>query len=420
MKKHFHYLLLIFLVNMPQVAEAQQGSWLEEIARQGSPDARHEAGFVAVNDKFYLLGGRGIKPVNIYDPITKVWTNGQAPPIELHHFQPLAYQGKIYAIGAMTGKYPGETPVPNIIIYDPQSDTWSNGPNIPANRRRGGAGLVLYNNKFYLVCGITDGHRGGHVNWMDVYDPATNSWQILADAPRARDHFQASEIHGKIYAVAGRRSTAGQNVFGNTESAVDVYDIASGKWTTLNHSLPTQRAGTYNAVYQQYILVFGGESPSQEASHSEVEGLDSQTGLWTSFSPMITGRHGTGTAWYKDTIFIASGSGGRGGGPELDTQDKFFFGGTSTGRIKGKDFNPFRIFPNPNSSQNLEIHYDGPLRNIDIQLYTLSGKLIAEKNGLSSFPLSWDLASQALEKGLYLLQVKNETDTFLSKVFLDY
>lgn len=419
MQRFIFSFCLIFSLFVPTKTEAQIGNWLEEIALSGSPNPRHEAGYVGVNGKFYLLGGRRIQAVNIYDPISKTWTNGQAPPLELHHFQPLAYQGKIYAIGAMTGQYPGETPVPNVIIYDPATDTWSTGASIPADRRRGGAGLVLYNNKFYLVCGIIDGHRSGHVNWLDLYDPSDDSWQVLADAPRARDHFQASVVNGKIYALAGRRSQSGQNVFGNTEGKIDVYDIAQDQWTTLNQTLPTQRAGTYNAVYKNEILVFGGESPSQNEAHAEVEALNTLTGSWNTYSPMLTGRHGTGAIWNNDTLYIASGSGGRGGGPELDTQEKFYIEAGSTGASDPKGNNPFQVFPNPSSAHTLVINYDGPLRNLDLQLFTSTGKLIDTKNKLNTFPMEWDLGEYSLQGGLYLIQIKNDTDTFWSKVFLD-
>ena len=43
-----------------------QGKW-ETISSSNSPISRHENSFVRVKHKFYLLGGRGIKPVSIYN-----------------------------------------------------------------------------------------------------------------------------------------------------------------------------------------------------------------------------------------------------------------------------------------------------------------------------------------------------------------
>src|SRR5690606_39342074 len=92
-----------------------QETWLNQPYAGGtSPAQRHENGFVQVGGKFYLIGGRGIKPVGIFDPITKTWTAGASPPLQLHHFQAVAYDDKIYIIGAMTGNYPSEQPVDKI------------------------------------------------------------------------------------------------------------------------------------------------------------------------------------------------------------------------------------------------------------------------------------------------------------------
>ncbi len=58
----------------------------------------------------------------------------------MHHFQAVAFEEKIYVIGALTGLYLGETPIPNIYIYDPSKDEWTKSAEIPEERRRGSAG----------------------------------------------------------------------------------------------------------------------------------------------------------------------------------------------------------------------------------------------------------------------------------------
>ena len=69
--------------------------WQSVTSEDGTePIARHEAAFVQVGDKFYLLGGRDIRPVSIYHTQTKSWSQGLKPPIELHHFQPVVFEDK--------------------------------------------------------------------------------------------------------------------------------------------------------------------------------------------------------------------------------------------------------------------------------------------------------------------------------------
>jgi len=308
--------------------ETVQVQWQSVASEDGSEFiARHEAAFVNVGEKFYLLGGRDIRPVSIYDLKTGSWSTGAEPPLEMHHFQPVVYQNKIYIISALTGKYPGETPTESIYIYDPASDEWSKGDEIPEERRRGSAGNVLHEGKIYVSCGIKNGHIGDHKNWLDRYDPSTGKWEVLADAPRPRDHFQAVLANGKIYAPAGRNTGIDpDNGFAGTISEVDVYDIESDTWETLPNNIPTQRAGNMATLYNGQIVVVGGESPAQEKAHAEVEALDLASNEWQILPSLIEGRHGTGLLQHQDALYIASGCGNRGGSPELATMEKYSAG----------------------------------------------------------------------------------------------
>lgn len=307
--------LLLALLTV-SLANAQPPAW-RTIEADSSPTARHECALVAADSKLYLMGGRGVKPVEIYDPATNGWTAGAPTPMEIHHFQPVLFNGKIYVIGALTGPYPHETPIPNVLIYDPALDVWTQGPAIPVDRRRGAAGIAVRDGKIYVVSGIIDGHWAGHVPWVDEFDPKSGAWKRLPDAPRARDHFQAAVIGGKLYVAGGRRSSAKtQEVFQLTIGEVDVYDFAAGAWTTAAQPLPTQRAGNSAVVVNDRLVVIGGES-GQKQAHGEVEALDPSSGNWTTLPALVRGRHGTGAAILDGWLYTAAGSGNRGGGPEL-------------------------------------------------------------------------------------------------------
>ena len=298
--------------------------WIEvNSADNSKPIARHEAAFVNVNNKFYLLGGRGIKPVSIFNPKTKTWTNGAKPPIEIHHFQPVVYNDKVYVIGAMTGKYPAETPVKNVLIYNTTTNSWEEGGAIPTERLRGSTGNVILDEVIYITCGISNGHIDGHKNWFDSYNVKTGEWNVLPNAPQARDHFQSVVANGKIYNLAGRLSKAPNATFSETIGKVDVFDIKNNSWSTIDAEIPTQRAGIMALLYQKNILVIGGESMQQNKAHNQVEALNIKTHTWQSYPSLIEGRHGTGAFLFNNIIFIASGCGNRGGSPELTTMEKY-------------------------------------------------------------------------------------------------
>ena len=327
--KHLH-LIFFWLVGLcANLVYSQKqdliNQW-ETIETHETPLARHENSFASIGEHLYLFGGREIKPISIYGTETNEWTEGAAPPIEIHHFQGATYNDKIYVIGALTGKYPYETPLPYMLIYDPMKNVWEVGPEIPKERRRGSCGVVVDGDSVYMVSGIVDGHNSTHVPWVDRYDFKTKKWTVLADAPRARDHFQAAIGAGKIYAVGGRNSSyATKQTFELTIPEIDVYDLKTNTWHTLDKKLniPTERAGCTTILYDSQLIVIGGESKSQEVAHNEVEALNLDTMKWTKLNSLNRGRHGTQAVLNTKNIYIAAGCGNRGGSPELNSMEKF-------------------------------------------------------------------------------------------------
>jgi hypothetical protein len=317
-----HFALAMFGLIFSEYAIAQSAAW-EMLSPVRHCLPRDEAAMTALDGKLYLLGGRGIQPVEAYDPQANTWQPLSPPPLELHHFQAVPFAGRILVAGAMTGKYPHEQPVTNIWFFNPAKNLWEQGPEIPADRRRGGGGVVVSGRKVYFICGITNGHWNGFVSWCDVWNSANNQWTILPDAPHARDHFQAACVDGKIVAAGGRTTYGEKNkVFDLLVPETDIFDLASGQWETNHPKLPTPRAGCSVEVVGDSVLVIGGESMAQTTAHNEVEALSLRTLTWQTLPPLNQGRHGTGSAILDGAIYTASGVGNRGGKPQLDSTEQ--------------------------------------------------------------------------------------------------
>jgi N-acetylneuraminic acid mutarotase len=300
-------------------------SW-QEYKTENLCTNRHENSMTCIGNQLVLVGGRKIKPVEVLNLKTNKWTKLTETPIEMHHFQAITFEKELWVLGAFTGQYPHEKPIEHIYIFNPEKNEWRKGAEIPKERNRGAAGVFVHNKKIYIVCGIKDGHWDGHVAWLDEFDPKTNTWKTLPDAPHARDHFQAIVIDNKIYVAGGRRSSGvSKQVFQLTEPAVDVFDFKTNSWKTLPESLniPTQRAGTSSVQFKEKLLVIGGESASQKTSHNEVEAFNTKTNKWEKLNSLIQGRHGTSVAKHKNKIYIVAGSANMGGGPELNTVEVF-------------------------------------------------------------------------------------------------
>jgi N-acetylneuraminic acid mutarotase len=322
-KKLTMLLLLAGFFVTTACAQFENYSW-KIIETAGNYIPREECDFVVVKDKFYLVGGRGINDVNIFDPKTNTWSNGAKPPVELNHFQALVYKDEIYLLGAMTGRYPHEQPVANIFIYNPKTNAWRTGDEIPADRRRGSGGAVVYKDKFYMVTGIQDGHWTGNVTWFDEYDPRTGKWTKLADAPVARDHVRAGIVGDKLYLIGGVQSnTLEKKGLAGVVDAVHMYDFKKRQWTTASAKLPTLRAGNSIVVIKNELFVIAGESDKQRKAHNEVEAYNVKTNSFRTLAPLVEGRHAGGAVLYKGKIYTVAGVGNAGGSPLLKSIEVF-------------------------------------------------------------------------------------------------
>ncbi|NJM50722.1 MAG: galactose oxidase [Sphingomonadales bacterium] len=303
------------------MASKNAASW-SIIAAKDAPTARHEAAFSAHKEKLYLLGGRRINPVDVYDIKSNSWIKKSMAPREFHHVQMVTIGDAIYIIGAFEGRYPAEQPIDRVLIYYPKEDRFAEGAMIPKERRRGAAGIAVYNGKIYMLGGSTNGHIDGYQPWFDEFDPKTSVWRTLPDAPDPRDHFQSVVIGDKLYALGGRLTEQKiGKVFENTVARGNVFNFKTGRWDAVDDApiIPTPRAGLIATGWKHWVVLAGGESGTRDTAHDEVEAFNTRTGKWESWPKFVRGRHGTGIALVKRKAYVAAGSGNRGGQPELDT-----------------------------------------------------------------------------------------------------
>jgi hypothetical protein len=92
------------------IAPPAAGKWIVVDKNATEIIPRHEACFVMVGRKAYLLAGRYREnnAVDIYDPVLRTWSKGKAPPMEIHHTQCIAVDGKIWIPTSWTRNFPRE------------------------------------------------------------------------------------------------------------------------------------------------------------------------------------------------------------------------------------------------------------------------------------------------------------------------
>ena len=90
--------------------------------------------------------------------------------------------GKIYTVGGFVGGGVHRDGQNTALEYDPALDTWR--VLAPMKAGRGSVGVAAFEGKIHAIGGRAP--DGSTVATHEVYDPATNSWKELAPLPKAR------------------------------------------------------------------------------------------------------------------------------------------------------------------------------------------------------------------------------------------
>ena len=220
--------------------------------------------------------------------------------------------GKLYVLGG----YPASRQtVRTVQVYDVASNSWQLGPQLPVQNNHGMAASV--NGKIYLIGGQTlaDDPPGtnSYVNTVYELDPARGTWVAKAPMPTARSSGVAVVHDGKIYVAGGRPPR---------ERDFAVYDPATDRWEALP-LLPSQRNHFTGAAINGRIHFVGGRiglglGTSLTAVH---EVYNPQTQAWTTAAPMLRARSGMNGVMARGCFHVWGGEGPGGMFPDHDYYD---------------------------------------------------------------------------------------------------
>jgi hypothetical protein len=248
--------------------------------------------------------------VTAQEPAPGEW-GMRAPVLEpLSEFALAESNGKLYLMGG----YPASRQTSRTVqVYDIASDSWQLGPQLPQPNNHGMAAAV--NGKVYLIGGqSTDDQEGASaVDRVYELDPAKGAWVEKARMPTARSGGVAVAHDGKIY-VAGGRLPRGNDFA--------VYDAAADRWEVLPN-LPTQRNHISGAAIHGRIHIVGGRlgnglSPLKSDAN---EVFDPRTRTWTAAAPMLRGRSGMNGVVARGCFHVWGGEAPTGMTPDHDYYD---------------------------------------------------------------------------------------------------
>jgi len=275
------------------------------------PAALGEIAGGVIGNTLYLVG-QGSNVTLAYNLSTGTWrassTVAVRPYVGYHHAAEVV-DGKLYLLGGLG------TGMGKVQIYDPASNSWSVGPDMPF--AAGSSSSAVIDGKIYVAGGIVGSSTTGQVA---QYDPETSLWTLLSPMKQPRNHAAAATDGTKLYVFGGRGPGSGDsNVIANGFDTVQVYDPRVDLWTSsldpgsLLAPLPQARGGMGRAAYvdgQFYVL--GGETNTGPGAttkrvYNRVDVYDPLTNAWRLGTPMPTARHGIFPLSIGDRIYVAGG-----------------------------------------------------------------------------------------------------------------
>jgi N-acetylneuraminic acid mutarotase len=271
------FMVCIALVVIGTIHQVEAGTWTQ---KADMPTARYIAGSAVVDGKIYVIGGKPVSggattaTAEEYDPATDTWTRRADMPTARQGVVAAAVDGIIYAIGA-ADVGPKESIVE---AYDPAADTWTRKADMPT--RRGDAASAVVDGIIYVIGGQSGAQPVIH-STVEAYDPATDTWTKKADMPTARYWAGSCVIDGLICVFGGATKWGPQNA-GNLSPVptVEVYDPATDTWNQASDMSRVRLAHSASVVAGK-VYIIGGGDPPLHVTGDIVDVYDPAADTWT-------------------------------------------------------------------------------------------------------------------------------------------
>lgn len=275
--------------------------------RQQMPQRREEGGSAALNGKLYVFGGfydSTFNPtgrVDAYDPSTNTWSQKRSMTEAITHAPTLVIDNEAWMFGGYVGLSPGPA-TRHVYIYNPVSNAWRRGPDLPTER--GAAGAAMVGRTVYLFGG-RDRDRLADQSTVYSLNLDTGVWSTRASLPNPRNHVAAAAVDGFVYAIGGQINQAPLNY---DVSDVHRYNPATDTWTRVA-SLPidVSHQGASTFVYNGQIVVAGGEV-AHNVSTGAVLAYRPSTNQWRPLGDLPAARRSPQAAIIGGRIYLAGGA----------------------------------------------------------------------------------------------------------------
>ncbi|MFN8496429.1 MAG: kelch repeat-containing protein [Anaerolineae bacterium] len=266
------------------------------VADLGEKRAGHTETLLA-NGKVLVVGGRKDggsyhASAELYDPTTNTWSSaGSMSTTRGYHTATLLPDGRVLVAGGYSVNAGGS--LGSSELYDPTTNTWALAASMNVVRDYHTATL-LPNGKVLVVGGEMAGYYGPDVRASaEVYDPATNTWTMVASMTVPRYAYTATLLPtGKVLVVGGG------TINGGSTASAELYDPAWNTWATAASLSEVRSSHTATLLPNGKVFIVGGSTGSVSAT---TRLYDPTTDTWAAAASLNTART------YHSTTLLANG-----------------------------------------------------------------------------------------------------------------
>ena len=356
--------------------------------------------------KIYILGGTTSNgnisnSLEVYDPATNSWTSLAPYPLSVWRASMAALNGKLYAMGGYQSLSPFPfSPTDKMYAYDPGMDTWTAQQSMLGVR--GSAASVVLNGQIHLIGGANNSALNSH----HIYDPGSDSWSIAPNnLNEARSGLTAATINGKIYATGGYILSGGVQ----SKSSAEVFDPATNSWSMVA-AMPVTKLGISSAVVQEKLYIFGNENTANVLVY------DITSNSWSQSLSLPRNINFAGATVLNEVIYLMGGGAVNLATDGID--DMYCLSPIVSSVDLPDDTWSINVYPNPVSDLlQLAIsstHHTFADQYI-VQLYSGTGKLLSQKHS-NTTKGTLTISMTHFATGIYWLVLKSSGQQWYHKI----
>ncbi len=375
-----------------------------------------EAQSAKVDNKLYSLAGftSGLKIIGtteIYNPASDVWSMGAPMPVPVTHMGVCVVDKDIWVVGGFTGNDPGVA-TNKVQIYNTTTNSWRNGPSLPAPR---GSGAAVYNaGKIHFFGGLLP-DRKTDVDEHYVLDPKNLSkgWTPAARLPHARNHLSGASVNGIIYAIGGQYGH--DNVEPKDQRWMEAYNPATDKWTR-KADLPSARShfepGTI--VHNGKIIIVGGRR-GWLYFFNDITQYDPATNTWSELCKLPNRNMAAAAKVFGDRLIVANGGIDGERYPTDKTEwlpidpenNQISTVAKKSLLVQDEVSTEVTLYPNPTTGDiTLQLKGTSTKEKVSIVVKDMSGLPLMNKVVVSDINTSsYQLPTNTLKQGIYFVEV---------------